>query len=531
MAKNAEICRQDGNHITFKVVTIQGILKQHFDLGRKPSREKLVAWVMRSDWNDFGRSLGASDLKPDEKSLLNAINKYENIDGGPVRFMWQKSLTFMKSDTTIDDLSSAKPDEFVACISKQYSQTGEDLLKSYSEALDAKTLARVNNNSFVSKRHIIPKHNTRAFRGFLQANMPEIHHMTTKDKNNNITAFNIDTRSIYLHRNSSSKWDKFASNGYPIEAACISSLNALFGGGHLRSDDSATSAGHALSDLIEESSTDTVISLGGGGKGNKDEIVADGFYSTGLFKPSNPLRYVLFDLSQSMLDLAVKKIRKQWRKSRTDFHRSVLFETFIGDMLKMKDLLAHLRYGHSESVCWFLSGGTFGNLPETEFLKSLNSVSHKGDILVLGVSVEGENGFRYEKQAGTNSFLRPELCELLQEDNLDHRRKQLTPMMSVEALADHILDNAQTSIEEGHSSVIECGTKVMRSNSVIDGISFKDIILHKHHIYNIQRLIDFMRGLSSYNLDQESLGACWDFKGMIELKEPVPYAQCVFLRQ
>lgn len=184
----------------------------------------------------------------------------------------------------------------------------------------------------------------------------------------------IDQRLFYQHPDSAVHWEGVINaRQYPNFDKCKYSLDELW----------ATST---FKNYLESSTPVAAVMLGGGGAFSKDVALISALLSNRGFSPKSPLHYILLDVSTWMLRRSRFKLAINWRSA--GWGSRVGIELIVGDFMTFNRQRhrKHLRR-HDGPIIWTLTGGTIGNVSETDLFSSLDNVTSKGDMLVIGASI------------------------------------------------------------------------------------------------------------------------------------------------
>jgi len=219
--------------------------------------------------------------------------------------------------------------------------------------------------------------------------------------------------------------------------------------------------------------------LCGGGAHSKDAVLIKSLLDSA--KQSNTgnkrKKYSLVDRSSAMLELSRTKIEELLDKKHG--HDAIEVKALRRDVMAMNGSEPIRSQGN---IAWFNTGGTLGNLDENQFFESLNKVSQKGDLLIIGVNCIDESGEvdlealakEYESDVVKDLVAVP-LSAVWSSLSVDESPDEALASINVEAVADT------------YSAVSNAITVVAKLPSKTMG----DIILFKSSRYCEKSLIDF----------------------------------------
>lgn len=143
----------------------------------------------------------------------------------------------------------------------------------------------------------------------------------------------------------------------------------------------------------------SIVMLGGGGAASKDVEILTSLADIAEEGEPRPLRYTLVDISSHMLSVSVSRLKRYFRTKQI-VSLDVTLKAIVGDIFELREVRDLLRTP-DEPCIWFLTGNTFGNISEADFIQSLAPLAEPGDLLVLGIDT-----FDPSKRAAAEAAIR-----------------------------------------------------------------------------------------------------------------------------
>jgi len=196
------------------------------------------------------------------------------------------------------------------------------------------------------------------------------------EKHKNILEKNLDQKDLYTSHESVEKWGEWEKGSEASSGKKgISAFQKFLGKDPWKN---------------KVNKIDTVIDLGVG-SGVKTSDIMHSFRKANI--SSDKIDLVIVDESEYMLHNASTSIFTSLHEEKYYISINGLNKDFM-DLSKSKNAFQGSRALQS---AFFLLGGTFGNINEDNFIKSLTSVMNPGDYFILGVFLEGDNENESEK--------------------------------------------------------------------------------------------------------------------------------------
>jgi len=229
----------------------------------------------------------------------------------------------------------------------------------------------------------------------------------------------IDQRHLWMNPECAVQWEEITEDsGYATYQACHNSLKALVHEKDFK--DAITNP-----ELIEN-----VVMLGGGGARAKDEVMLEALRTISKDQ-SKKIGYIVLDMSPFMIENARSNVTKQ-KKSITGkgpgFSLSHVEERYIkSNFFHLEDVQTEIKNSDESRTLFMMTGGTFGNINEEDFLKSLNKIVIPGDLLVIAVSHYTGQWLNVNKDSSDSSYyaesikglLLPILSNIITHDKVD----------------------------------------------------------------------------------------------------------------
>ncbi|MBI1406074.1 MAG: hypothetical protein GC145_08110 [Caulobacter sp.] len=286
-----------------------------------------------------------------------------------------------------------------------------------------------------------------------------------------IKAGKIDQKHYYLAPDATEIWyNLVGSEAYPTYDICKTGLRAL-----------ANST--EWTEAIEKHVPSTVVMLAGGGSPTKDLVILQGLLQQQCLKNAY-LTYLLVDISPYMLVNSFRYLDRL--KGTIPGGERVDVGIISADMLGLHERGSSFR--STGNVLFGITGGTIGNISENAFFASLNSMSDKGDLLILSADTIGGDSFQDVESRLKGKY------------DHEHMRKFISPAMRMlmadldlkESLSD-LYGRMDISLAMGHEAGLSdvAGSMSVRISLNEDG---RDITLLSSTRYDQDRLLSFAKG-------------------------------------
>ncbi|MBB1299961.1 L-histidine N(alpha)-methyltransferase [Pseudoalteromonas sp. SR44-8] len=139
--------------------------------------------------------------------------------------------------------------------------------------------------------------------------------------------------------------------------------------------------------LINSKDFDGCIVLTGGGAPEKDLIITSSIINE--ITPKKPILHALIDTSSYMLSYSINFIEERINTNLNVLSSYIDFKFLECDIFQLSDLWLKKK---GKNYCWFIPGGTLGNLSEKAVFELLASQCNEGDMLVLGIGIVPTSG-------------------------------------------------------------------------------------------------------------------------------------------
>ena len=103
------------------------------------------------------------------------------------------------------------------------------------------------------------------------------------------------------------------------------------------------------------------------------------------------IAHIVVDASPYMIEETRTAINRAIL-SDNSIQQDVAIRYCVGDFLKFQD--TPIRRKSGGNVAWFILGGTFGNVNETAFFKSIAGQAQKGDLLIIAADIRRDDDLR-----------------------------------------------------------------------------------------------------------------------------------------
>jgi len=139
---------------------------------------------------------------------------------------------------------------------------------------------------------------------------------------------------------------------------------------------------HTWKQMQAESKIGTFV-IFGAGTPDKELQLIENQLATGEYSASSPLRVVIVDASHYMLIDTYDHVRDVLR--RKNMHKLVDLISCEADFTRLSNAQSQrIRPPqYVDRICFFILGGTIGNIDEARFMQSVHQVSSPGDVLVV----------------------------------------------------------------------------------------------------------------------------------------------------
>lgn len=402
----------------------------------------------------------------------------------------------INSETTrkIVELMCSTPEKFCDLLHEDYKNDAKNFL--------GRCNPRIVPNIRTQNSPKMPSTSIGGIPAFFQSDIPDIDlEKCAADKK-------IDQRTFYLRPKSAQNWEQFGKNPkYGIYRKCEDALIKML------------STEKFIQDFSSQE-IDKVVMLGGAGCHSKDICILSMLGELPQFDHSNPLTFLLFDISQWMLSGSLGLLAPAIKNtSANPWAENIILRAGVGDMMKMRRLKGHFRRD-STSILWGLTGAIFANVSECDLMDSLNDVAEAGDLLMISVSILKEDikpePVNYSNNKQSQVMVRGPLSDLFAEKELrsklqkiNGRNYNVDDVFHDELMEDRISDHG-TDVPSSHATEVFCRLPTKNQGRI-------DVVLHTHVQYNVEALKKFMK-----------MNGEWEFKQLIASNISADYAQIVF---